>query len=55
MLGRLCLHYWFHFFMAFLEQKLIYTINNDLILCLAHFFGQDYLLNLIILGVYAKR
>ena len=24
-------------------------------MCLAHFFGQDYLLNLIILGVYAKR
>ena len=31
--------------MSFLTQKLIYTIND---------FEQDHLLNLIILGVYAK-
>ena len=42
-------------FMAFLTQKLIYTINIWLTLCLAHLFGQDHQLNLIILGVYMKR
>ena len=39
-----CLHSWFHFFMTFLAQKLIYTIN----------FEQGNKLNLIILGVHAK-
>ena len=36
-------------------QKLIYTTNIYLTLCLAHFFEQDHLLNLLISGVYAKR
>ena len=41
--------------MAFLVQKLIYTIKYDLFLSLAPFLGQGHPLNLIILGVYAKR
>ena len=43
------------FFMAFLAQKLIYTVNINLILCLAHFLNKIILLNLFILRVYAKR
>ena len=41
------------FFMAFLAKKLIYTTNIKLTLSLADF--QDDLLNVFILGVYAKR
>ena len=41
--------------MAFLAQKLMYTINTYLTLRLAHFFEQDHLLNLSIFGIYAKR
>ena len=40
--------------MAFLEQKLIYTINIWFNFQFGSFFVQHYLLNLIILGVYAK-
>ena len=45
----------FSFFMAFLAQKLIYTINirSDFVFSLL--FEQDHLLNLIVLGVYVKR
>ena len=42
------------FFMAFLAQKLIYTINMWFNFVLGSFFKQDHLLNLIILGGYAK-
>ena len=41
--------------MAFLAQKLNRTINIWFTLCLAPFFRKDHLLNVIILGVYAKR
>ena len=40
--------------MPFLAQKLIYTVNIYLTLCLAYFFEQDHLINLFILRVYAK-
>ena len=43
------------FFMAFLVQKLIYTINIWFNFVLGSFFKQNHLLNLIILGGYAKR
>ena len=43
------------FFMAFLTQKLINTINTWFNLVSSSFFEQDHLWNLIILGVYAKR
>ena len=43
------------FFIAFLAQKLIYTINIWFNFVLGSFFEQDHLLNLFILGVYAKR
>ena len=43
------------FFIAFLAQKLIYTINISFIFAFGSFFEHDYLLNLIIVGVYAKR
>ena len=43
------------FFMAFLSQKLIYTINTWFNFVLGSFFKQNHLLNLIILGDYAKR
>ena len=43
------------FFMAFLAQKLIYTINIWLNFVFGSFFEQDHLLNLFISGVYAKR
>ena len=43
------------FFMAFLVQKLIYTINIWLNFVFGSFFEQDHLLNLFISGVYAKR
>ena len=42
-------------FMAFLAQKLIYTINTWFNFMVGSFFGQDHLINLFILGVYAKR
>ena len=42
------------FSMAFLMQKLIYTINIWFNVVLGSFFKQDHLLNLIILGGYAK-
>ena len=42
-------------FMAFLAQKLIYTINIWFNFVFGSFFEQDHLLNLFILGVYAKR
>ena len=45
----------FSFFMAFLSQKLIYTINIWSNFVFGSFFEQDYLLNLVILGVYAKK
>ena len=48
-----CLHC--SFFMVFLAQKLIYTINIWFNFVLRLFFEKDRLLNLIILGVYAKR
>ena len=54
-LGCLCLHYWFHFFMAFLARKLMYIIYIWFYFVPGSFFGQDCLLNLTILGVYAKR
>ena len=41
--------------MAFLAQKLIYTINTWFNFMVGSFFGQDHLINLFILGVYAKR
>ena len=43
------------FFMAFLAQKLIYTITIRFNSVFGSFFEQDHLLNLIILGGYAKR
>ena len=43
------------FFIAFLAQKLIYTINIWLNFVSASFFEQDHLLNLFISGVYVKR
>ena len=43
------------FFMAFLAQKLIYTINIWFNFVFRSFFEQDRLLNLIIFGVYAKE
>ena len=43
------------FFMAFLAQKLIYTINIWFNFVFGSFFEQDHLLNLFILRVYAKR
>ena len=44
------------FFMAFLAQKLTYTINIYLTLSeFGSFFEQDDLLNLFNLGVYEKR
>ena len=43
------------FFMAFLAQKLIYTINIWFNFVFGSFFEQDHLLNLFISGVYAKR
>ena len=43
------------FFMAFLAQKLTYTINPYLTLCFGSFLEQDYVLNLFNLGVYGKR
>ena len=43
------------FFIPFLAQELIYTTNIWLNFVLGLFFEQDYLLNLITLGVYAKR
>ena len=43
------------FFMTFLPQKLIYAINKLFNFVPGSFFEQDHLLNLIILGVYAKR
>ena len=43
------------YFMAFLAQKLIYTINIWFNFVLGLFFKQDHLLNLIILGGYSKR
>ena len=43
------------FFMTFLPQKLIYAINKWFNFVPGSFFEQDHLLNLIILGVYAKR
>ena len=45
----------FSFFMAFLVQKLIYTINIRFDFVFSWFFEQDHLLNLIALGVYVKR
>ena len=41
--------------MAFLAQKLIYTINIWFNFVSGLFFEQDHLLNLFISGVYAKR
>ena len=43
------------FVMAFLAQKLIYTINIWFNFVFGSFFEQDRLLNLFILEVYAKR
>ena len=43
------------FFMAFLAQKLIYTINIWFNFVFGLFVEQDHLLNLFILGIYAKR
>ena len=43
------------FFMALHGQKLIYTINIWFSFVFGPFFEQVHLLNLIILGVYAKR
>ena len=45
----------FIFFMAFLAQKLIYTINVWFNFVFGSFFEQDHLLNLFIFGVYGKR
>ena len=41
--------------MEFLAQKLIYTIIMLFNFVFGLLFEQDHLLNLIILGVYAKR
>ena len=43
------------FFMAFLEQKLIYAINKWFNFVPVSFFEEDHLLILIFLGVSAKR
>ena len=43
------------FFMAFLAQKLINTINIWFNFVFGSVFEQDHLLNLFISGVYAKR
>ena len=43
------------FFMAFLAQKLIYTINIWFNFVFGLFFEQDHLLNLFVSGVNAKR
>ena len=43
------------FFMAFLVQQLISKINVWFNIVLGSFFEQDHLLNVFILGVYAKR
>ena len=45
----------FIFFLAFLAQKLIYTINIWFNFAFGSFFEQNHLLNLFILRVYAKR
>ena len=50
-----CLHSWFHFFLAFLAQNLIYAVNIWFKFMFGSFFQQDHLLNLFISGVYAKR
>ena len=42
------------FLMAYLAQKLIYTINT-LDFVFGPLFVQDHLLNLIILGAFGKR
>ena len=42
-------------FLAFLAQKLIYTINIWFNFAFGSFFEQNHLLNLFILRVYAKR
>ena len=49
------LHFWFHFLCCFSRINWFTQEIYDLTLCLAHLFGQDHLLNLIILGVYTKR
>ena len=41
--------------MVFLAQKLIYTVNIQFNFALGLFFEHDHLLNLIIVGVYAKQ
>ena len=41
--------------MTFLAQKLTYTVNKLFNFVFGSLFKQDHLLNLIILGVYAKR
>ena len=41
--------------MVFLAQKLIYTVNIQFNFAFGLFFEHDHLLNLIILGVYAKQ
>ena len=41
--------------MAFLAQKLMYIINIGFNFVFDKFFEQDHLLNLFILGVYAKK
>ena len=46
--------FWGFIFMAFLSQKLIYTINIWFNFVPGSCFRKDHLLNLIILGVYAK-
>ena len=43
------------FFMAFLAQKLIYTINIWFDFVFGSFFEKDHLINLFISGVSAKR
>ena len=43
------------FLMSFLVLRLIYAINIRFNFVFGSFFEQDHLLNLIILGVYAKR
>ena len=45
----------FSFFVAFLAQNLIYTINIRFDFVFSLLFEQDHLLNLIVLGVYVKR
>ena len=49
------LHFWFHFLCCFSRINWFTQEIYDLTLCLAQLFGQDHLLNLIILGVYTKR